>query len=39
MLPPMIDGAALAGEYSRWVVKFILHAADSIDDELIDESA
>jgi lipid-A-disaccharide synthase len=37
MLPPMLDGAALAGEYSRWVVKFILHAADSIEDDLINE--
>jgi len=37
MLPPMADGAVLAGEYSRWVVKFILHAADNIDDSLIDE--
>lgn len=36
MLVPMADGAALAGEYSRWVVKFILHAADSIDDALIE---
>lgn len=36
MLPPMADGAVLAGEYSRWVVRFILHAADNIDDELID---
>ncbi len=36
MLPPMADGVALAGEYSRWVVKFILHAADGIEEELIE---
>ncbi len=36
LLGPMADGAVLAGEYSRWVVKFILHAADSIDEELIE---
>ena len=36
MLPPMADGVVLAGEYSRWVVKFILHAADNIEEELIE---
>jgi lipid-A-disaccharide synthase len=36
LLKPLADGAVLAGEYSRWVVMFILHAADSIDDELIE---
>ncbi len=37
LLKPMADGAVLAGEYSRWVVQFILHAADNIDEALIEE--
>ena len=37
LLKPMADGAVLSGEYSRWVVKFILHAADNIDEAMIEE--